>query len=174
MGYRNSFSQDVILEKSRQIHDRLMVLPDFQAAKRCCGYIELGSEVHLLSFMLSSLKQWSVPYFDSVRGGYALTTLTQETRLVPGPFGTRQPGDKCIEPVEVSDVDLWLVPGVGFDRQGNRLGYGKGIYDRLLSQISGKKIGITYDDCLVDHIPCDPHDIKMDYVVTSSQVVCLL
>ena len=63
------------------------------------------------------------------------------------------------------------MPGVAFDRKANRLGRGKGFYDRLLAQTHALKIGICYDLQLLDEIPAEPHDIKMDIIVTENNII---
>ena len=68
-------------------------------------------------------------------------------------------------------IDLFLVPGVAFDKSGNRLGYGKGYYDQLLHNTTGLKIGICFDCQVVDAIPNETHDIKMDIIVTESRII---
>ena len=75
---------------------------------------------------------------------------------------------RILLPAVVKDaIDLIIVPGVGFDRQGNRLGRGKGYYDRLLPRIpSAYKIGICFPFQLVEEIPAEPFDIRMDEIVT--------
>ena len=70
-----------------------------------------------------------------------------------------------------SEIDLTIVPGVAFDRQHNRLGRGKGFYDRLLSTLDVPKIGICYDFQLKDQIPAEPFDRKMDLIITEKEIL---
>jgi 5-formyltetrahydrofolate cyclo-ligase len=63
------------------------------------------------------------------------------------------------------------VPGIAFDRKMNRLGRGKGYYDRFLSKISAPKIGICFDFQLLDKIPAESTDIKMDYIVSENELI---
>lgn len=66
--------------------------------------------------------------------------------------------------------DCLIIPGLGFDCSGFRLGRGKGYYDRYLFQMPGLKIGLTYDSLILDSLPADEHDIPMDYVITESGI----
>jgi 5-formyltetrahydrofolate cyclo-ligase len=68
---------------------------------------------------------------------------------------------------------LILVPGVAFDLQGNRLGRGKGFYDRLLAEIRGVKCGVAFEEQIVDEIPVGSHDAAMDFIVTPSRVITI-
>ncbi|NTU89440.1 MAG: 5-formyltetrahydrofolate cyclo-ligase [Actinobacteria bacterium] len=77
---------------------------------------------------------------------------------------------KRIEPCE---FDIMLIPGVGFDRQKNRLGFGAGCYDRYLERIRKDClcVGIAFDEQVVDELPSDPHDMKMDFILTPTQII---
>jgi 5-formyltetrahydrofolate cyclo-ligase len=71
-------------------------------------------------------------------------------------------------------IDVVLVPGVAFDRRGGRLGFGGGYYDRFLPLTHALRVGVSQTACLVDQLPCDPHDARMDWVVTPTEMVeCL-
>ena len=70
-----------------------------------------------------------------------------------------------------SEIELIIVPAVAFDRNGNRLGRGKGFYDRLLQTTSATKIGVGYDFQLIEEIPAEPHDIPMDMVITQKHYI---
>ena len=76
-------------------------------------------------------------------------------------------GEPVGEAVEPSVLELMIVPAVALDRKGNRLGRGKGYYDRLLSSTCCPTIGVVCDFQLVDEVPVEPHDRPLDYVVTS-------
>lgn len=73
--------------------------------------------------------------------------------------------------VSPGDIDLFIVPGVAFDRKYNRLGRGKGYYDRFLSGIDKPTIGLCYDFQLLDHIPAEPHDKKMTMIITETVLI---
>jgi 5-formyltetrahydrofolate cyclo-ligase len=66
---------------------------------------------------------------------------------------------------------ILLVPGVAFSRRGQRLGRGRGFYDRYLESFKGLKIGICFEEQLVDSLPVEPHDISVDAVVTDGEIV---
>jgi 5-formyltetrahydrofolate cyclo-ligase len=95
--------------------------------------------------------------------------------LEPGAFGILEPS--ADEPVvSLEEVDVILVPGLAFDTYGNRLGYGKGYYDRLLTGMDALLrcpllVGISYDETLFECLPSEPHDIRMDVIATPTQVL---
>jgi 5-formyltetrahydrofolate cyclo-ligase len=91
-------------------------------------------------------------------------------RLVRHRFGMLEP-DADLPIVAAATLDVVLVPGVAFDRQGGRMGFGGGFYDGFLPTTDALRVGITFDDCLVDAIPCDEHDQRMDWIVTPTQTL---
>ena len=99
----------------------------------------------------------------------AISKLLEETLTSEG-FAVRKAysGTEALMAVAAERPDLILVPALAFDRAGYRLGRGGGYYDRLLSGATGMKTGVGYDCQIFDAIPCEPHDIGVDYVVTET------
>ena len=85
-----------------------------------------------------------------------------------GAFGVPEPKDKT--PFDKTKIDLVLVPGVAFDKTGNRTGYGKGYYDRFLKDMKAFKIGVCHSFQLTDELIVEEHDVKMDMIVTESGI----
>jgi len=116
-----------------------------------------------------------LPRFCRESSAYELVKIRSlETDLTSGYYGIQEPLKSLIgvqPPFHAPLQQVWLVPGIAFDRSGNRLGRGKGFYDMLLEGADGVKIGIAYDCQIADAIPSEIHDIPMDYVVTESQII---
>jgi 5-formyltetrahydrofolate cyclo-ligase len=133
-----------------------------------CGYMAFGDEADIypvLAYCLSQDKALYLPRFNTLKQTYDIarvTTLT--TDLCTGAFGILEPLQTCPS-VATTHIDVWLVPGLGFDTQGHRLGMGRGIYDRLLQDAQGYKIGICYPCQKIDSIPSNHWDIQMDRVI---------
>ena len=70
-------------------------------------------------------------------------------------------------------MEMIVIPAVAFDRRGNRVGRGKGYYDRLLADSRARKVGVAYDFQLVDEIDAEPHDVRVDVVITENQHVII-
>ncbi len=87
--------------------------------------------------------------------------------LKKGAYGILEPD--VISKVKLDDIDLILVPGIAFSKSGDRIGFGKGYYDKLLENFSGKKVGVCYDFQVVENLPTSKHDIKMDIIVTEER-----
>jgi 5-formyltetrahydrofolate cyclo-ligase len=113
-----------------------------------------------------------VPYWSGSKEKYQLTMMTSKAKLITGKLGIREPRKRI--PVLPLDVDLFILPGLAFDTQGGRLGFGAGIYDDILSRArkSSPKIAIGYDWQVLDEpLPLEPHDIRMDWIVTDKRVI---
>jgi 5-formyltetrahydrofolate cyclo-ligase len=141
----------------------------FQKAATCLFFAPLPGEINIWPLMEETLgtnKPIALPRFNPASQLYeACLIQNSATDLIIGPYELREPSPTC--PVMALEAfDLILVPGVGFDAVGNRLGRGKGYYDRLLSVTRGYKCGIGFEEQLVEQIPAVEHDIKMDCVIT--------
>ena len=101
--------------------------------------------------------------------GLLLAPLEPRTALYPGPFGILEPRD--FKPVPEDSVTLYFLPGVAFDRKGGRLGYGKGYYDRLLSQCPSPKFGVSFDEQIVASVPLVETDILVDGIITDKEIL---
>jgi len=108
----------------------------------------------------------ALPFFDAEKKSYiARQLMNLKTDIVVGKFGLREPASTCAE-IPLDKFDLILVPGMAFDISGNRLGRGFGFYDRLLEKAVGIKCGVAYDFQLLEKIPSEPHDAKVNFILT--------
>lgn len=165
-------------ELSVQITDRVRALPEYQRAAVVMYYIDVRAEVrtrHALPAALASGKTIVVPWCNE-HGELELFRLASMDELELGMYRILEPRpelrllpDKQIAPHE---LDLILVPGVAFDRQGGRTGHGKGYYDKLLqhARADAPLIALAFECQLFPEIPMQDHDIYMDKVVTESAV----
>lgn len=139
----------------------------FAEAGRIAAYIALGKEVDIFSFVENRLKEGVEVFLPRVlsHGRLEFAALTSFESLEIGPFGIAEPQGPAIDPTL---IEFFLVPGIGFDRRGNRLGFGKGYYDRSLPEEgTTRTIGVGYHWQLVETIlPVESHDRPMDLLVT--------
>jgi 5-formyltetrahydrofolate cyclo-ligase len=161
--------------KSATIWERLSVLSEFAAATRLLVYVSTGSEVDtqgLIRQLLAMGRQVCVPQFERATQGYAASELQDfDAELTTGKFGILEPKPRAIRPAALDRIDAALVPGLAFDETGNRLGRGSGHFDRLLRQTSGIKIALAFDFQVLDEVPAEAHDARMDFIVTETRVV---
>lgn len=118
-------------------------------------------------------KKVVVPYLKEDQREIGLSEVKDlKKELQKNRNGFEEPFGPYIRPVDSAQVELWVIPGVAFDLSGNRIGYGKGFYDRLLSTSNkGVLIGIAFDLQLVDTIPAEAHDVKMNQIITEYRTI---
>ena len=165
-----NLSLAVRLTESLELCARLE--PQLQSAHRILFFSPLADELDiwpLLEKLLRGKKICALPAFDAAAGFYAARrVLNLETDIVTGKFGVSEPLPEC-EAIPLDQFDLVLVPGLAFDVSGNRLGRGRGFYDRILSAASGVKCGVAYDFQVLDQIPVEAHDAKVAFIFTPSR-----
>jgi 5-formyltetrahydrofolate cyclo-ligase len=123
----------------------------------------------LLTVALSAAKKVALPLFVAERRTYEVRQiLDPKLDLHAGHYGIREPHRHCA-PLPSIRLDLILVPGVAFDSHGRRLGRGKGYYDQLLKGLRGMTCGVAFDQQIVDEIPVEPHDVRLDCVLTPTR-----
>ena len=163
--------------RSAAILQALMLQSAYSNSMRILFYVHTRDEVQTVDAIRSAMqagKSVYVPY--CVQDQLGLFELRDFDDLAPGAFGVLEPKPNLRnEPsrkIDPTDISLVIVPGVAFDRHGGRLGYGKGFYDRLLSDVRGQAelIGLAFDCQLFEEIPMEPHDVAMDLVITESTV----
>lgn len=157
---------------SAQACELLRNQPIWQNAKSILFYAPLPNEVDLWPLVSEALianKIVALPGFDAEEDSYVARQIKNlETDFERGQFGIREPRNECPE-ISLNRLDLALVPGLGFDLAGRRLGRGKGFYDRLLVQIFGTKCGVGFDEQIVEAIPTEPHDVQLNCILTPTR-----
>lgn len=169
-----SMSAESRLEKSSKAIVKLKGLREFSTARCVMTYVSKQDEVDttwLIADMLRSGKRVVVPVVDRRMGELVPCEIFSPEELRAGTFGVMEP--ECVRPVAVEDIDLIVVPGRAFDRHCNRLGRSKGYFDRFLRRLSGKRrtVGLAFSEQVLDRIPIDKNDVKVDVVVTDSFVI---
>jgi 5-formyltetrahydrofolate cyclo-ligase len=166
--------KDAISEK---IVERFMQLDEYAAAKTVMFYVDVRDEVRTrqaLPAAIASGKRIVVPY--CVDGELELFWLENMDELELGMYRILEPtaSMRTVErkKLQPTDLDLVMVPGVAFDRNGGRTGHGKGYYDKLLqhARLDAPLIALSFECQLFDKIPAESHDIFMDKVVTEAAV----
>ncbi len=160
---KKAHTKEQLMEQSKKILAKLEQHPDFIKAERVMLYSALPDEVQTQAF----LEKWHLKktiILPTVVGDDIIPVeFGKDTAFAVGDFNILEPQN---EPY-TGGFDLIVVPGVAFDPKGNRLGRGKGYYDRFLCQyLDVKRIGICFNFQLVEEVPSEPFDIRMDEVIT--------
>jgi len=172
--YREKLSHLERKQKSIQICNKVLTLHEWKNAKIVMLYVTHKSEVDTLPLIQAALKYNKNVLLPRVEGKeivpYQIFSFPED--VAPGFANILEPVPKKCKLWEKS-FDLVIVPGIVFDLQGGRLGYGKGYYDRFLKNLSFSplKIGLTFEICLTDSLPLETHDMKVDIVVTEKRII---
>lgn len=165
-------SLEEVRARSDHVIARLTGREVFLRAGCVASYVSVLNEVDtrtLIDLALDRGKRVAVPVLAPNR-----TLIHREihglAELKPSGFGLLEPSGEDGAVVPPDAFDLVLVPGLAFDRAGNRVGFGGGYYDRFLSMANAVKIGLAYDFQFFDRLPAGPCDIPMDLVITESEV----
>ncbi|MBD5370180.1 MAG: 5-formyltetrahydrofolate cyclo-ligase [Bacteroides sp.] len=167
---RQMLSEAERMSAAEEVFARLEQTAAFLMADKVLMYHSLPDELSTHSF----LRKWGARkhfYLPRVNGVNLDILPYNESRLELGSFHIEEPtGEDTVDPQE---IELVVVPAVAYDRRGNRLGRGKGFYDRLLGDVKATKIGVGYEFQLMDELPAEPHDVPMDMVITQTTTIVI-
>lgn len=168
---RLSLDSAEVKEKSRQIMKKLFSLEEFRAAKTIMFYVSKDNEVNTHNIIKHSLdnKVVCVPKTNLATKNIDAYSIDSFDQLSIGTFYVMEPNKGKL--VDSSKIDLIFLPGLVFDKNGNRLGRGKGYYDKFLKNTKAKKIGLAFDFQVIDGVPTNKHDVSVDMIVTEKEVI---
>lgn len=156
------------LSAADEVFEQLEKTAAFLLADRILMYHSLPDELSTHKF----LDKWHDRknfYLPRVNGVNLEILPYDKSRLELGAFHIEEPTGE--DTISAEEIELVIVPAVAYDKKGNRLGRGKGFYDRLLSTTKATKIGVGYEFQIVDEIPVEPHDVPMDMVISQHTVI---
>lgn len=172
--FRRTITPERITEMSRSIATNLQSLPEYSRAKVLAAYAALPDEVQTSAVVEGAFrdgKRVVLPAVEAVTDEMAFYELHAASDLSPGKFGVSEPPRKGPR-VPLHATDAVLVPLVAWDERGNRIGYGKGYFDRVLADRGDSvAIGLAFEAQLVPSIPTRPTDVPLDVVVTERRVM---
>lgn len=162
--YQFSFIQK--LAASKPVFEQLEQLPEFVKAQTVLLYWSMKDEIHTHDFILKWYQQKNIilPLVDG--DSLQLRQFTGMDCMVEGTsFGILEPGKGPV--ADVSKIELGVIPGIAFDRMGNRMGRGKGYYDKLLIGRPFYTVGVCFDFQMVEQVPVDINDVPLHKVIHS-------
>lgn len=174
---RDAISGELKKTKDGKIRERLLALPKFSKSTVILLYSSFKSEVdtfELINYCLSNNRTVVLPRVDKSSGELVLFEIKDISELEKGHFGVPEPAVPEDRRRGIAEMDMVIVPGVAFDEECNRLGYGKGFYDKLFSQIGNRRpmrVALAYEEQVAEHIPSEPHDMKMDKIITDKRII---
>lgn len=171
---RNNMSPEKKRELDKNITERLFSLPEYKSADTIFAFISKDIEVDtsaVIEEALKSGKKVAVPLCDTENTTMEFYYISSRADLKNGCYGLLEPDAERCGKAFGRDAQLMLVPGLVFDRNGYRLGFGKGYYDRYISDYKGLKVGICYSQCVEKELPLGKFDRPSDIVVTDKYII---
>ncbi len=170
---RNAMDPGKRAEDSRRIFARLKELPVYEDASSVFFYHSFGSEVETQSMIEQALRKGKAVALPKVKDSATMLFYYVEGlgECQSGAFGVPEPPEGSLP--AFSEPDLVIVPGLVFDREGNRLGYGKGYYDRFFKTLpfGVPKAALAFDEQLVATVLKEEYDVSMDFIITPTEVI---
>ncbi|MBF0329261.1 MAG: 5-formyltetrahydrofolate cyclo-ligase [Nitrospirae bacterium] len=171
---RDSITPELRLFKNGEIKKNLLALDAFDKAETVMLFASFRSEVDtfdIIKHCISIGKKTILPKADKDNCGLLLYEIENIGELEKGYFGILEPkvADERLTPKE--KLDFIVVPGAAFDARCNRVGYGKGFYDRLLIQRTAPAFALAYEEQIFDSVPVDKYDVRLDGIITDERVI---
>ena len=171
---RSKLTKKKVETASKAIIEIIKDLEAFRESRMILSYMPYGQEVDLLplnQFILDNEKRLCLPRVRSSTEMDCAEVESLSENMIISKFRIMEPSPE-LKPSDLDSIDFVLVPGLAFDREGNRIGHGKGYYDRFLAQINKETftLGIAYAFQVFDRIPSDPFDKKVKGIVSENQL----
>lgn len=167
---RLALSPEEIRSRSLAVQRRVIGSLSFATFENIAFYYPIRGEVEIWLLLQEFYKRNGGVFFPKVvEHNLELVRCHEGTSFIKGSYGIPEPPD--VSSVSESILDCIFVPGVAFDRQGFRIGYGGGYYDAFLSRFPCLKIGLAYDFQLIDRLPVHEGDVPCDGVVSESEII---
>lgn len=170
---RKDLSKTEVRERSKLILENLLLLPDFFRTDVVHTYISSKNneaDTHeLIRVLLKQKKRVVVPISDKATKVMKHSELFSLSELIGGAYGILEP--RMYRPVPVSDIQVVVVPALAVDRNGNRLGFGAGFYDRFLHDVHFPTIVLAYDFQVIQEVPKESTDIPVSFIVTEKEII---
>ena len=172
LALRSQLSDDVRKEKDARLFETLTSLACFKTADTLLAYYPVRGEVGLISIVEEALrlgKKVAFPISDKESLTLDFRIISSLSELKEGGYDIPEP-PKTAKKLTNTATALCIVPALAFDRDGFRLGYGKGYYDRFLAGFDGITVGLAYSEFLADEVPALENDVRVDLIITEKEV----
>ena len=153
-------------EKSNNVFNKIINLDIYDSSKTIGIYYSMDDEVstiYLIDYSLKLGKEVCLPRVID-NNEMEFFKITDRNNLSKTKFGVLEPTNNDL--VDPKSIDLMIVPGVVFSKELYRIGYGAGYYDRYLPKTNAYKVGLSFKETLIDVIPYDENDVKLDLIIT--------
>lgn len=171
---RNTMDKNIRALKDYKIRNTLIQLPEFIHSNKILLYASFRSEVdtlNLLKYCIDESKIVALPKVDIINNCLNLYKISGMEDLKIGYMGILEPDVSERQRIFIDELDLIIVPGVAFDEHCNRLGYGKGFYDKLLKDVRKTLIGLAYEEQIIESLIVESHDVRINKIITDERII---
>ncbi len=168
---RNKLTSKQITSKSDKIKRILHSIPEFKLAKSVCFFVSFSSEVDTHNMIKEAIKEGKEVCVPIATDHTLILSKLKSFKDLnkKNKYGILEPSK--LNKVDKKEVEIIIVPGTVFDKKGHRIGYGKGYYDGLLKGYKGLSIGICFDLQIVDEVPRNEWDEKVNIIITEKRII---
>ncbi|HAM38741.1 MAG: 5-formyltetrahydrofolate cyclo-ligase [Elusimicrobia bacterium RIFOXYC2_FULL_34_12] len=172
LAIRKCIGKEIVCKNSKRILKKLFQLGEFRKAKKIVFYASFNNEVDTWLMIEKALKLNKEVFLPKIKNGKIIPVKVKNlNNLACGKYGILEPINGDSKKISIKYFDMIIVPGVVFDKNCNRIGFGKGYFDNFLSNIEAVKIGLGYGFQVIEHIPVTDKDVPMDRVITEKQII---
>ena len=170
---RRNISKEEQRKKSKEIKEKLFGLKEYKDARVVLFYVSYNGEVFTHEMIKEALKEKKlvIPISNKEDCTLTFSELKNWNDLEISSYSILEPEKESIKEISIDEIDLIIVPGVAFDKMKNRMGHGKGYYDKLLEKTQAITVGLAFQFQLVEKIPTEPHDKPVDIIITEKQII---
>lgn len=175
---RDNLTPTLRASSSKRIVDQICSLASYKTAQTVLGYLNFGSELAIEAWIRQALTDGKRVLLPRVNRASMLLELFEvkdiDSDVAAGAYGIREPVvERCERFEALGEIDLILMPGVAFDREGGRLGYGGGYFDKLLAHLPHRPVLIAgaFAMQVVAEVPQEASDYKVDYLITENETI---
>lgn len=175
---RDNLTPTLRAHSSKRIVDQICSLATYKTARTVLGYLNFGSELAIEAWIRQALTDGKRVLLPRVNRASMLLELFEvkdiDSDVAAGAYGIREPVvERCERFEALGEIDLILMPGVAFDREGGRLGYGGGYFDKLLAHLPHRPVLIAgaFAMQVVAEVPQEASDYKVDYLITENETI---
>lgn len=167
---RNKIEQEIKIRKDEKIALKFIEFMKQRHIKTVLLYASFGSEVDTWRIFEQCKKLSIKTAFPKVKEKtLEVYWVKDSSQLAKGYKSILEPFNA--KKAELDEIEVIAVPGLAFDKKCFRIGYGGGFYDRLLANKKGLSVGLAYEEQILDEIPVENHDIKVDFIITDERVI---
>ena len=174
---RKHLDAEFVREASRKIVSQFLSLEEFNLCERLGLYSSCNNEVETKGIFQKAhplRKEIFYPAVEPQTHQIHFHPVKSLRELKAGFAGILEPLHRAHYLTDINYLSLIVVPGVVFDKKGNRIGYGQGYYDQLLQPFKGKRVALCYEFQICDAIPSQPRDQRVDIIVTEERIVRII